>query len=66
MLFPAEPSPWTGQPPICVPIAFDTNPHEDTCDIIVIYVSDCPHWTGRGDNQIYIHIYILKLRINEA
>lgn len=54
MLFPVEPVPWTGLPPICVPIAFDTNPHEDTCDIIVIYESDCPHWTGAsGGTMIY-------------
>lgn len=59
MLFPAEPIPWTGLPTICVPIAFDTNPHEDTCDIIVIYVSDCPHWTGGGTiRYIYIYIYL--------
>lgn len=39
-LLPIEPI------PICVPIAFYTNPHEDTCPITVIHVSDCPHWTG--------------------
>lgn len=46
MLLPIEPIHGMNCPPLCVPVAFYTNPQEDTCPIAVVYVSAHPHWTG--------------------